>query len=114
MRLLSKKSNILLLLFTKNNVICTITNLKGNTLIWLTTGSIKFQGSKKTNNVTIPLVVKRLHLYNKKFGYTYTYVKLRGTNKNKTLFIKCLRANGFNIDSLKENFCLPHNGCRKK
>ena len=114
MKLLSKKSNILLLLFAKNNIICTLTNLKGNTLTWLTTGSVKLKGTKKVTNVTIFLVIKKLYLYNKRFGYTNTHLNLKGINKNKNLFVKYLKVVGFNISSVTESTCLPHNGCKKK
>lgn len=113
MKLLPVKSNILLLLFTKNNVICTITSLKGNTLTWLTAGSIKIRGTKKINNVIVSLIVKKLYLYNKKFGYTHTHIRLKGLDKSKNLFIKYLKIIGFSIISVKENFLLPHNGCKK-
>nr|WDA66155.1 ribosomal protein S11 [Lithothamnion corallioides] len=113
MKLLPIKSNILLLLFTKNNIICTITNLQGKTLVWVTAGSVKLQGTKKITTSTISSVVKKLYTFNKEFGYTHIHIRLKGINKNRNLFIKYLKVIGFNIVSLKEKIILPHNGCKK-
>nr|AYR06587.1 ribosomal protein S11 [Lithothamnion sp.] len=113
MKLLSKKSNILILLFTKNNLICTITNLEGNILTWLTAGSLKNRGAKKNNECYAFFNCKKIEFLQKKFGYTHTHVKLKGINKNKNFFIKYLKTIGFNIVSLKESAVLAHNGCKK-
>ena len=108
-----KKSNILLVLFTKNNIICTLTSLSGNVLSWITAGSLKVRGTKKiTSSVTFS-IIKALKYYNKKFEYTKVHIKIKGLNKNKNLFIKQLKLSGFDIISFQEDVVLPYNGCKK-
>lgn len=110
---LHKKSNILSVFFTKNNVICTLADLSGKSLIWVTTGSLKFRGTKKVTTSTISSIIKVLYNYNKNVGYSCMHLKLKGVNKNKSFFIKYLKTVGFNIISLQDTLMLPHNGCRK-
>nr|WDA66133.1 ribosomal protein S11 [Phymatolithon calcareum] len=107
-----KKSNVLSVLFTKNNIICTLTDITGKLITWTTTGSFKFRGVKKVTASTISSTIKKLYNYNKNFGYNCTHVKLKGINKHKILFIKNLKTIGFNISSLQDSLILPHNGCR--
>lgn len=110
---LRKKSSILLVLFTKNNIICALTDLTGKLFKWSTVGSFKFRGVKKITTSTISSMIKNLYSYNRDLGYSFIHVKLKGTNKNKTFFIKYLKTVGFNIISFQDDLMLPHNGCRK-
>nr|UVF63028.1 ribosomal protein S11 [Synarthrophyton patena] len=112
MDLFKKKSNILLILFTKNNMICTLTTLKGKVLGWVTVGSLKSRGKRKVTSYSILSIAKILYSYNLKFGYSQVHIKIKGISKNQNLLIRYLKLVGFIIISFQQNSILPHNGCK--
>lgn len=107
-----KKANVLLILFTKNNIICTLTTLSGKVISWATAGSLKTKGSKKITSIIIISLIKQLFKYSQILGYTHTHIKTKGINKNKSFVIKYIKIVGFNIVSLQEKIILPYNGCK--
>lgn len=113
MKLLNSYTAILFIYFTRNNILCTITNLQGNTLAWSTAGTKKLKGAKKITISSIHALSKTLSKYSSDRGILTVYVKVKGTNRLKSSFIKSLKLLNFNILLLQEKLCLPHSGCRK-
>ena len=107
-----KKSLILFVLFTNTNILCTLANLKGKTLIWTTAGLNKTKGAKKVTLSIIFTTIKTLYTYSKIKGNLSIHIKISGTNKNKSVFIKYLRVVGFNILSIQEKLLLSFAGCK--
>ena len=108
----NKKSLILFVLFTNTNILCTLANLKGKTLMWTTAGLNKAKGVKKVTLSIIFTVIKTLYIYSKIKGNPSIHIKISGTNKNKSVFIKYLKVSGFNILSIQEKLLLPFAGCK--
>jgi len=110
MELIKSNSLILFTVFTKNNLFCTLTNLKGKVLLSMSTGSFKIKGVKKVTNISVYSLIKIL------FTYVNTnktlYLRIKGTHKIKNEFIKALKLIGFNILLIQEKFLLPYGGCR--
>ena len=111
MQLIKNNSLILYIFFTKNNILCTLTNLQGKVIITKSTGSFKSKGLKKVTNTTLFFMVKTLFKFSD-FSKNL-YVKVKGTNKNKTELLKLLKVSGFNILLLQEKLLFPYGGCRK-
>nr|YP_010620177.1 Ribosomal protein S11 [Gredgaria maugeana]WAX04213.1 Ribosomal protein S11 [Gredgaria maugeana] len=105
----------LVCLFTQNNIFLTITNFKGEVIIWKSIGSFKIKGLKKLTNTFFKNFIF-LHLSNFKFCSNIKFhIKLKGFNKSKKTFIRLL------FIFLKELIlsCLddskkPLNGCKLK
>jgi len=112
MKSLNQNSLILFVLFSKNNILCTLTNLKGEALLGVSGGVNRTKGVKKSTNATIFTIMKLLYNYSKKFSYLTLYLRIKGTSKNKNNFIKYLKSFGFNILLIQEKLSLPHGGCR--
>ena len=112
MKLISKTPIILFVFFTTNNIICTITNFEGKTLMWSTSGINKIIGSKKITTSTVFTLAKKLYNFNN-INNSSIYIKLKGVNKVKTNFIKYLKVLGFNILMIQEKLYLSHAGCKK-
>lgn len=112
MKLINKPPIILFVFFTNNNIICTITNFEGKTLMWSTSGSNKINGIKKITTSTIFTLVKKLYNFNN-ISSLSIYVRIKGISKFKINFVKHLKYIGFNILTIQEKFCFPHAGCKK-
>nr|YP_009114095.1 ribosomal protein S11 [Palmaria palmata]AHB62158.1 ribosomal protein S11 [Palmaria palmata] len=107
-----KKTGILFVLFTSNNVICTFTNLTGDVLLWTSAGCQKSKGLKKSvstivYNSIIKILAKSLSL-----EFSYIHLKLKGLSKNKKSITKALSSTKVNLLSIQDLTALPHNGCR--
>ena len=108
MKTYNKDFSLLFVLFTHNNIFCTLTDYSGKTLTWSTAGSIKVRGSKKVTIASINSIVSRLHINN----LNKIHIKLKGINRNKGIFMKTLKSLGFHIVSIQDKLNIPYNGCK--
>lgn len=112
MQLINKNSLILFVLFTNSNIICTLTNLNGQVLKSVSAGSKKVKGVKKITNITVFNMVKALYKYVLFCKSPFLYLRVKGSNKNKTEFFKFMKVRGFNILTVQDKLLLPHGGCK--
>ena len=112
MELISKNSAVLSILFTKNNIFCTFSNLKSKTLNSISIGSKKKKGLKKTTSLTIFLLIRDLNKIITQNQIIYIYLKLKGTNKNKNLFFKNLKNIQAIILCIQNKNKIAYGGCR--
>lgn len=108
-----KKSGIVFILFTSNNVICSFTDLKGSVIVWTSAGSQKSTGLKKTIPSVTSVCIAHLIKHISKLGFFNVHLKLKGFNKNKKSILKTLQQFNLNILSYQDLTALPHNGCRQ-
>ena len=111
MQSIKSNSVILHVYFTSNNILCTITNLKGKILFSFSAGMYKLKGLKKVTTTTINSLIK--NLYSKLKNHQVVYLKLKGYHKNKNDFLKCLKMTKWEILLIQENLCRPHGGCKQ-
>ena len=112
MQLIYKKSAILSVLFTKNNILCTFSNLEGETLFITSVGSTKTKGLKKITSISLLALTKKLGNQVEKFGIAFLYLKIKGINKGKSNFFKLLKNIKVNIPLIKNQYKVPHGGCK--
>lgn len=113
MKLFNKFPIILSIYFANNNILCTITNLQGNTLTQSTAGINKIKGTKKVTISSIYALIKTLCSSPEFNNSLSVYIKIKGTSKIKTNFIKYLKLFDFKILLIQEKLCLPYGGCKK-
>ena len=113
MQLIKPHSLILFVKATSNNILCTVSTLKGETLQIFSLGFYKQKGIKKTANTNIFFLVKSLSNYIiNNFSSLSLYIKISGINKNKNEFIKLMKLNNFNIIFIQEKLLQPYGGCK--
>lgn len=95
-----------------NNVICTITDIYGNTISWSSAGKNGFKGSRKNTpfaaQVTAESAAKEAH----DLGLRKVDVFIKGPGSGREAAIRALHTAGLDILSIKDNTPIPHNGCR--
>lgn len=111
---MKKKLGIISILFTSNNVICSLTTLNGLVLAWTSSGSKKLVGSKKLTFTGIYHAVTDLIDHASKLYFTNISLHIKGISKYKKLIIKLLINLSLKFDSIKDFTSIPHNGCRLK
>jgi len=71
-----------------NNTIVTVTDDKGGTIVWSTSGSHGFKGTKEVA------------------------VKVCGPGQGRETAVRALQQAGLTVTSIKDVTPIPHNGCR--
>ena len=115
MKLINKKTAplVLFIRFRVNNILCTLTDLKGNTILWSTAGTKKLKGVKKITATVISLILRSLNDFSLLGSFPILHVRVKGVNKLKTTFIKNLKVSKFTILSIQDKLCLSYGGCKK-
>ncbi|HOJ62861.1 MAG TPA: 30S ribosomal protein S11 [Spirochaetota bacterium] len=99
-----------------NNTIITVTDSKGNTLAWSSSGSLSgFRGAKKATPFAAQLVAetaakKAIDSY----GLKEVEVYVKGPGVGREAAIRALDHVGLKITLIKDITPVPHNGCRPK
>ena len=95
-----------------NNTIITLTDLQGNTLTWVSAGSIGFQGTKKSTPYAASKVAETAADICRKLGIEKVQVMVKGIGAGRDSALRSLAARGLDITMIKDITPLPHNGCR--
>ncbi|XZR52550.1 MAG: 30S ribosomal protein S11 [Candidatus Carsonella ruddii] len=99
---------------TFNNTISTLTDLKGNTISWTSSGILGFKGPKKNTSLASQSISEKISYFaiNKNIKIVDIYIK--GISIGKEVLLRIINNCGIYIRSITDVTPLPHNGCRKK
>nr|YP_009511109.1 ribosomal protein S11 [Hydropuntia rangiferina]AXI96782.1 ribosomal protein S11 [Hydropuntia rangiferina]UAD87463.1 ribosomal protein S11 [Hydropuntia rangiferina] len=97
---------------TFNNTIITITDLKGCTLSWSSSGASGFKGTKKGTPFAAQIAAEKAAKQAMEQGIRHTEVLINGPGSGRETAIRALQATGINITLIKDITPIPHNGCR--
>lgn len=97
---------------TFNNVLITITDLKGNALVWGTAGKAGFKGSKKSTPFAATVAAEQCAREAMSSGVRRVHVRVQGPGSGRESAIQALAAAGLQVKSIKDVTPIPHNGCR--
>ncbi len=99
---------------TFNNTIITITDTKGETICWASSGTSGFKGSRKSTPFAGQMSAQQVADKAIKCGMKEVDVKVKGPGSGRESAITALQAAGLKIKSIEDVTPLPHNGCRPK
>jgi len=99
---------------TFNNTTVTITDTKGDSLCWASSGTCGFKGSRKSTPFAGQMAAQQAAEKAMKFGVREVDVKVKGPGSGRESAITALQAAGLAIKSIEDVTPLPHNGCRPK
>lgn len=95
-----------------NNTIITITDRKGNTLSWATSGGSGFRGSRKSTPFAAQVAAEKAGLVAQEFGMKNLDVMIKGPGPGRESAVRSLNSLGFKITNIIDVTPIPHNGCR--
>ncbi|MBU1160034.1 30S ribosomal protein S11 [Patescibacteria group bacterium] len=107
-------SGILNLQSTYNNTIITISDEKGNTVMWGSSGSLGFKGTKKSTPFAASKVAELLCEKAKNMGLKSVHVILRGVGSGRESAIRTFISKGIEVLSIQDKTPVPHNGPKPK
>ncbi len=97
---------------TFNNTVINITDNKGNTLSWSSSGVKGFKGSRKSTPYAAQIAASDAGEKAKHHGVKTLEIYIKGPGAGRESALRALQAVGFTITSIKDVTPLPHNGCR--
>ena len=97
---------------TFNNTTVTITDPRGNTIAWGSSGKAGFKGSKKSTPFAATVAAENCGREAMNLGLRRVHVRVQGPGSGRESAIQALAAAGLQVKSIKDVTPIPHNGCR--
>nr|YP_010337401.1 ribosomal protein S11 [Pulvinaster venetus]UNJ16986.1 ribosomal protein S11 [Pulvinaster venetus] len=97
---------------TFNNTIITITDLKGDTISWSSSGMGGFKGAKKGTPFAAQTASEKTAKQAIDQGMKKVEVTVTGPGAGRETAVRALQAAGLEITLIKDITSIPHNGCR--
>jgi small subunit ribosomal protein S11 len=97
---------------TFNNTIVTISDPKGNTLVWASAGTQGFKGSRKSTPFAAQVTAEAAARKAIDMGLREVEVFVKGPGAGRESAIRAIQAAGLDISMIKDVTPIPHNGCR--
>ena len=97
-----------------NNTLVTVTDSKGEVIVWSSAGSMGFKGTKKSTPYAANLVARDCVEKARKFSLTNIKVVVRGIGPGREAAMRGLAGSGLNITSIMDATPIAHNGVRQR
>jgi small subunit ribosomal protein S11 len=97
---------------TFNNTIISITNTKGEIVVWASAGGVGFKGTKKGTPFAAQSAAEVAARKAVECGVKEVHVLVKGPGSGRETAIRALQACGLEVRSIKDVTPIPHNGCR--
>ncbi len=95
-----------------NNIIITLTNLKGQTIAWSSAGKMGFRGSKKNTPYAAQMASSDCARVAYDAGLRKVKVFIKGPGGGRESAMRALYTNKIEITEIIDLTPIPHNGCR--
>nr|YP_009047568.1 ribosomal protein S11 [Atrichum angustatum]YP_009533073.1 ribosomal protein S11 [Polytrichum commune]AGN74359.1 ribosomal protein S11 [Atrichum angustatum]AHG59187.1 ribosomal protein S11 [Atrichum angustatum]AYG93166.1 ribosomal protein S11 [Polytrichum commune] len=107
-----KKHGIAYIRSTLSNTIITVTDSKGDTKTWSSSGSLGFKGSRRSTNYAAQATAENAARTAIQLGIKSVEVEIKGLGYGKESSLRGLRLGGLIITKIRDVTPTPHNGCR--
>ncbi|MEW5908082.1 MAG: 30S ribosomal protein S11 [Patescibacteria group bacterium] len=107
-------SGILYIQSTYNNTLLNLTDTKGNTIMWTSSGAIGFKGTKKGTPYAASKAAELLAGKALSVGIKELDVMIKGVGAGRESAIRTVASKGIEINSIRDITPIPHNGPRPK
>lgn len=97
---------------TFNNTLITITDVRGDTISWSSSGSIGFKGTKKGTPFAAQIAAETAARKAMEHGLRRIEVYIKRPGSGRETAIRSLQAVGLEIILIRDVTPIPHNGCR--
>lgn len=108
------ESGILQVESTFNNTKVILTDLKGNVILWSSSGALGFRGAKKGTPFAAAKVGETLSQKAVELGLKEIDVIIKGVGSGRESAVRGFITKGFTINSIKDTTPVPHNGPKPK
>ncbi len=95
-----------------NNIIISITNLKGEVISWSSAGKMGFRGSKKNTPYAAQVAAEDASKVAVESGLRKAKVFVKGPGNGRESAIRTIHNSGIEVSEIVDVTPMPHNGCR--
>ena len=95
-----------------NNIIISLTNIKGEVISWSSAGKMGFRGSKKNTPYAAQTAAEDVSKVALEAGLKKVKVYVKGPGNGRESAIRTLHNNGLEVTEIIDVTPLPQNGCR--
>jgi small subunit ribosomal protein S11 len=99
---------------TFNNTLITVTDAKGDTIAWASSGAMGFKGARKATPYAATTAVEAAVKKAAAVGLSNAEVYIKGPGSGREAAIRALRGSGLNIKVIADVTPMPHNGPRPR
>jgi small subunit ribosomal protein S11 len=99
---------------TFNNTLITVTDAKGDTIAWASSGAMGFKGARKATPYAATTAVGAAVKKAVAAGLSNAEVYIKGPGSGREAAIRALRGSGLNIKAIADVTPMPHNGPRPR
>lgn len=99
---------------TFNNTLVTLTDPKGNTIAWSSSGATGFKGARKATPFAAITAVEQVAQKAKLVGMSMCELFIKGPGPGRDSAIRALKNAGLTISLIADVTPVPHNGPRAK
>ena len=99
---------------TFNNTMVTVTNSKGDTIAWGSSGSSGFKGTRKSTPCAATIAVENAVRKAVEKGLKTVEVYIKGPGSGRDSALRAIRTGGLSISLISDITPVPHNGPRPK
>ena len=99
---------------TFNNTIVTVTNEKGDTVAWSSSGNMGFKGTRKSTPYAATSAVEEAIKKVRDTGVKSVEVFIKGPGVGRDAALRAIRNSGLSIAMIADITPIPHNGPRMK
>ncbi len=97
---------------TFNNTIVTLTDKEGNALSWASGGNVGFKGARKSTPYAAQMSAQQAAKVAQDNGMVDVDVIVKGPGPGRESAIRALQVAGLNVNVIRDETPVPHNGCR--
>jgi small subunit ribosomal protein S11 len=97
---------------TFNNTMITIADVHGNTIVWSSSGSLGFKGSRKSTPYAAQVAAEKAAAKAVEHGMKNIDVEIQGPGSGRESALRTFQSLGLIVGSIKDVTPIPHNGCR--
>jgi small subunit ribosomal protein S11 len=97
---------------TFNNTVINITDKKGSTIAWASSGGQGFKGSRKGTPFAAQVAAETAAKKAYDQGMREVEVKINGPGSGRETALRALQTAGLHIRLIRDTTSIPHNGCR--
>lgn len=97
---------------TFNNTIVTLTNEKGDTIAWSSSGNVNFKGTRKATPYAASLAAEEVIKKAKENQVKTVEVFIKGPGVGRDAVLRSIRSSGLSVAMIADVTPMPHNGAR--
>lgn len=95
-----------------NNTIVTITDMRGNTVCWGSSGTAGFKGSRKSTPFAARMATEQALKTAQQMGIQEVELFVKGPGPGREAAIRAVQGMGVKVTKITDETTVPHNGCR--